>query len=382
MMELTINRNLAGVKASGIRRFGALVRQTPGAIGLTIGEPDLDTPAEVSAAAAAALAAGQTHYPPNNGYPWLLKAIAGFEREKHGLCYDPEEIVVTVGATEAIFASLFAILNPGDEVIIPTPAFGLYESIVTLCGGRAVFLPTEDNGFQIDPAALAAAMTERTKAVILTSPNNPTGCVYTPETLEAVHALLRERAVFVLCDEVYRQLTYVEDFRSFSGFADMRDRIIVIQSFSKPYAMTGWRMGYLMADRPVKEKIQLAHQYAVVSVPAFLQKGCLAALEHDVAPERALFRRRRDEVCRRLREMGLAFREPEGAFYVFVDIRKFGMDSVAFCEKMLKEALVGVVPGAYFGTEGFFRLSYCYSDEELKTALDRMEEYVRAQSTQ
>ena len=169
----------------------------------------------------------------------------------------------------------------------------------------------------------------------------------------------------------------MEDYQSFSAFEDMRDRIIVTQSFSKPYAMTGWRVGYLMADRPVKEKLQPIHQYAVVSVPSFVQRGCIAALAHDTSPERALFLRRRDYVCRRLREMGLSFREPEGAFYVFVDVRKFGMDSLTFCTRMLKEGLVGTVPGVYFGTEGFLRLSYCYSDEELATALDRMEAFVK-----
>ena len=376
-MELTFNRDLDSVRPSGIRYFAGLVRQTPGACGLTIGEPDLNTPEEVKAAAAAALADNDTHYPPNNGYPALLEAISRFEAAQNGLRYAPEEIIVTAGATEALFVALSGILNPGDEVIIPTPAFGLYESITRLRGGVPVLLPTEDSGFQIRREALERAVTDRTKAIVLTSPNNPTGCVYTKETLEGVHEVLRDKPVFVICDEVYRQLVYVEDYRSFSAYEDMRDRIIVAQSFSKPYAMTGWRVGYLMADRPVKEKLQCIHQYAVVSVPSFVQRGCIAALQHDTSPERALFRRRRDYVCRRLREMGLPFREPEGAFYVFVDVRRYGMDSLTFCTRMLQEGLVGTVPGVYFGTEGFFRLSYCYSDEELATALDRMEAFLK-----
>ena len=376
-MELTFNRDLDSVQPSGIRYFAGLVRQTPGACGLTIGEPDLNTPEEVKAAAKAALDDNDTHYPPNNGYPALLEAISRFEAEANGLHYAPEEIIVTAGATEALFVALSGILNPGDEVIIPTPAFSLYESITRLRGGVPVLLPTEDSGFQIRRAALERAVTDRTKAIVLTSPNNPTGCVYTKETLEGIHEVLRDKPVFVICDEVYRQLVYVEDYQSFSAFEDMRDRIIVTQSFSKPYAMTGWRVGYLMADRPVKEKLQPIHQYAVVSVPSFVQRGCVAALQHDTAPERALFRRRRDYVCRRLREMGLPFREPEGAFYVFADVRKYGMDSLTFCTRMLKEGLVGTVPGVYFGTEGFFRLSYCYSDEELTTALDRMEAFLK-----
>ena len=376
-MDLILNSAVSGVKLSGIRRFTGLVRETPGACGLTIGEPDLNTPEAVKEAAKAALDDNDTHYPPNTGYPYLLEAISKFEEKASGLRYSPEEIIVTVGATEGLFIALSTILNPGDEVIIPTPAFSLYESITQLCRGVAVNLPTEDTGFQIDPGRLAAAVTPRTRAVVLTSPNNPTGCVYTRETLDAIHEILKDKPVFVLCDEVYRQLVYTDGYGSFSGYQDMRDRIIVVQSFSKPYAMTGWRVGYVMADAPIREKMRVFHQYDVVSVPSFVQRACTAALDCDVAPTRELFRRRRDFVCRRLTDMGLTFPDPQGAFYIFVDIRKFGMDSVTFGEKMLREGLVGLIPGVYFGTEGFLRLSYCYSDQDLNKGLDRMEAFLK-----
>ena len=238
-------------------------------------------------------------------------------------------------------------------------------------------LPAERSGFQIDPAALEAAITPRTKALVLTSPNNPTGCVYTRETLEAVREILRDRPVFVLCDDVYRELCYTADYHSFAEFSDLRDRIIVVNSFSKPWAMTGWRVGWCMADRPVKEKMQVFHQYAVVSVPSFVQRACVTALETDTAPMRALFQKRRDDVCRRLADMGVEFHRPEGAFYVFPDIRKYGMDAETFCGRMLREGLVGVLPGTYFGAEGFVRISCCYGDEALREGLDRMERFLK-----
>lgn len=376
-MELTLNSAVMGVETSGIRRFTALARSIPGARTLTIGEPDLDTPLPLREAAKASLDGGDTHYPPNNGYPYLLESLSRFEKDAHSLAYAPEEIIVTVGATEGIFIALSTILNPGDEVIIPTPAFSLYGSITRLCRGTPVFLPTEKTRFQIDPAALKAAVTPRTKALVLTSPNNPTGCVYTRETLEAVHAVLRDKPIFVLCDDVYRALIYTDSYHSFAEFGDMRDRIIVVNSFSKPYAMTGWRVGWCMADRPVKERMQVFHQYAVVSVPAFVQRACAAALETDTATTAALFRKRRDDVYLRLTAMGLEAELPHGAFYFFLNIGKFGLGSEAFCEKMLREGLVGLLPGIYFGTEGYVRLSYCYSDEDLREGLDRMEAFLK-----
>ena len=377
-MDLRLNDAVMNVELSGIRQFTYLVRDTPGACALTIGEPDLNTPDPIKEAAKAALDANDTHYPPGNGFPYLLEAISKFEAERHGLHYGPDEILVTVGATEALSATFNTLLNPGDEVIIPTPAFGLYESITRLCRGVPVFLPTEDNGFQIDPAALAAALTPRTKAIILTSPNNPTGCMYSKETLDAIHAVLKDRPVFVICDDVYRTLTYVDGYHSFAEYQDMRDRIVVVQSFSKPYAMTGWRVGYLLADKAVKSRLEVFHQYAVTSVPAFIQPACVKALESDTAPMVEIFRKRRDYIYRRLTDMGFAIQEPQGAFYVFVDVRKYGMDSITFCERMLRESLVGAIPGIYFGTEGYIRLSYCYSDADLKEGLDRIERFIKS----
>jgi len=376
-MKLTLNEAVLDVQITGIRQFTYLVRSTPGACALTIGEPDQNTPDEVKEAAKAALDANDTHYPPGNGYDYMLKAVSEYEAEHHGLHYSPDEIVMTVGATESLFAGFATVLNPGDEVIIPTPAFGLYQSIVKLLRGVPVSLPTEKNRFQIDPEALKAAITDKTKAIILTSPNNPTGCIYTKETLDAIHDVLVDKPIFVFCDDVYRELVYTEDYHSFSEYQDMRDRIIVIQAFSKPYAMTGWRLGYCLADAPIRDRIQIFHQHMVVSVPSFVQPACVAALKHDVSDVRELFRKRRDYVYKRLVDMGLEVQEPEGAFYMFINIEKYGMKSEEFCLKMLKEGLVGLIPGIYFGTEDYIRLSYCYSDEDLKEGLDRVEKFIK-----
>lgn len=376
-MELTLNRAVTQVELSGIRQFTYLVRDTPGACALTIGEPDLNTPDPIKEAAKAALDDNDTHYPPGNGYPYLLEAVSKYEAERHGLHYSPSEIIMTVGATEALAAALSTVMNPGDEVIIPTPAFGLYEALVQLRDGKPVLLPTEHNRYQIAPEELKAAITPKTKAIILTSPNNPTGCIYTRENLNAIHDILKDRPIFVICDDVYRSLVYSGDYHSFAEYQDMRDRIIVVNSFSKPYAMTGWRLGWCMADAPIMDRIQVYHQYAVTSIPAFVQRACVKALETDVSDVVEIFRKRRDYVYRRLVDMGLDVQEPEGAFYMFINIQKFGMDSNAFCTRMLKEGLVGVIPGIHFGTEGYMRLSYCYSDADLKEGLDRIERFIR-----
>ena len=376
-MELTLNSAVLGVEITGIRRFTYLVRDIPGACALTIGEPDQNTPDIIKEAAKTALDNNDTHYPPGNGYAYMLEAISKYEEKAHGLKYDPEEIILTIGATEGLFIGLSTVLNPGDEVIVPTPAFGLYESITRLLRGVPVSLPTEGNRYQIDPEALKAAITDKTKAIILTSPNNPTGCIYTKETLDAIHDVLKDKPIFVFCDDVYRELVYTEGYHSFAEYQDMRDRIIVINSFSKPYAMTGWRLGWCMADAPIRDRMQIFHQHAVVSAPSYVQPACAAALESDTSAIRELFRKRRDYVYKRLVDMGLEVQEPEGAFYMFINIKKYGMGSEAFCTKMLKEGLVGLIPGVYFGTEGYMRLSYCYSDEDLKEGLDRIEKFIK-----
>ena len=376
MMRDYLNRALYGTRPSAIRAFSALAQATPGCVSLTLGEPNFDTPAPVRAAAAAALDRGETHYIDNNGTPALREAIAVFEREKNGMDYTAGEVIVTAGATEALFLALFGILNPGDEVIVPIPSFLLYEEIIQLCRGKFVPLDTTADGFQIDGERLVRLVTERTRAIILNSPNNPTGCVYTMQSLLAVRRAVEGKPIFVICDDVYRQLVYTGEYHSFAGFRDLREQILVVQSFSKPYAMTGWRVGYLLADAAVKERLELIHQFMVVSTPAPFQRACIAALDQDVSPVVEIYRRRRACILERLARMDLAVREPQGAFYVFPSIGEFGLSSEEFCTRMIREAGLAATPGACFGGEGYIRLTYCYSDAELKEGLDRLEVFV------
>ena len=378
MMQNRLNAALYTAKRSAIREFTALAKATPGCVGLTLGEPDFDTPVPIRAAAAEAMERGETHYINNNGVLPLREKIAALERTLSGMDYTAEEIIVTAGATEALFAALFGVLNPGDEVIIPSPAFLLYEEIVKLCRGVPVFLDTAPDGFQIDGEKLTALITPKTKAIVLNSPNNPTGCVYTRESLDAVYRAVKNISVFVICDDVYRRLVYTEDWHSFAEYRDLRDRLLVVQSFSKPYAMTGWRMGYLMGDAPIIERIALLHQYMITSTPAPFQRAAIAALDYDPAELVETYRRRRAFVLARLREIGLDVTEPLGAFYAFPSIEKFGLGSAEFCKRMIREAGLAVTPGYCFGGEGHIRLSYCYADAALTEGLNRLERFVRS----
>lgn len=375
-MRDRLNTALFTARRSAIREFSNLAAQTPDCIRLTLGEPDFDTPGPIRAAAAASLEAGETHYIPNNGLPALRERIARYERERHGLDYAPEDVIVTAGATEAIFTALFGILNPGDEVIVPSPSFVLYEEIVNLCRGVTVPLPTAAHAFQIRREALAACLSPRTKAIVLNSPHNPTGTVYDKDSLDAVYSAVKGRDIFVLCDDVYRDLCYIPGYRSFAQFADLRAQILAVQSFSKSWAMTGWRMGWLMADESVRERLELIHQYMVTSTPAPFQAACIAALDQDPAPMVREYARRRALVLERLSAMGLDAPSPAGAFYVFPSIARFGTGSVAFCTRLLREAKVAVTPGAAFGCDDRVRISYCCDRAELERGLDRLESFL------
>ena len=371
---IPLNSNLSALKRSQIRVFTNLARETPGCAMLTIGEPDLDTPEIIKAAAVAALEANQTHYAPNQGTPALRKAVADFETAR-GNATRPEEVLITVGACQALFTALLGILNPGEEIIVPTPGFGLYETIATIAGAKTVALDVTKTGFQIDAGALNAAITDKTKAIILNSPCNPTGVIFNEESLAAVKQAVLGKPIFVICDNVYNQLSYAP-CPDLSLDQDLKDQIILCQSFSKPYAMTGWRVGYLTCPEYVMDRLLLLSAADITAVPTFLQDAASTALATDTSPMRAVYEKRREYVCCRLRGMGLSFPEPEGAFYVFPSIEKFGIPSEEFCIRMIKEGGVAAVPGSCFGAEGYIRLSYCYSDAELKTGLDRMEQFI------
>ena len=373
---IPLNQNLTSLKRSAIRVYSNLARETEDCAMLTIGEPDFDTPEAIKLAAMAALNDNQTHYAPNQGTLALRKAIAEYETAR-GNEIQPENVLVTIGACNALFTALFGILNPGEEVIVPTPGFGLYETIITISGAKMVPLDVTKTNFQITKEALEAAITPKTKAIVLNSPNNPTGVVFNEESLANVKAAVLGKPIFIISDNVYNQLCYADSCPDLSLDEELKDQLILCQSFSKPYAMTGWRIGYLACPAYVMDRLLLLSAAEITAVPTFLQEAAVTALKTDPAPMKEVYRRRRDYVCRRVQEMGLTFPEPEGAFYVFVDIRKFGIDSGTFCTRMIQEGKVAAVPGACFGAEGYLRLSYCYSDEELKKGLDRMEAFLK-----
>ena len=372
---IPLNSNLAALKRSPIRLFTNMARETPGCAMLTIGEPDFDAPENIREAAVTAIRENHTHYAPNQGTPALRQAVAEFETGR-GNPTRPEQVLITIGACHALFTALLGILNPGEEIIVPTPGFMLYETIATIAGAKAVALDISKTGFQIDEDALKSAITEKTKAIIINSPCNPTGTVFNKQSLEAVKTCVLGKPIFVLCDNVYNQLTYT-DCPDISLDLDLKEQLLLCQSFSKPYAMTGWRVGYLVCPEYVMDRLLLLSAAEITAVPTFLQDAAITALGTDPAPMVDIYRKRREYVCKRLDEMGLSYPAPEGAFYVFPNISKFGLKSEEFCIRMIKEGGVAAVPGSCFGADDHIRLSYCYSDEELKTGLDRLEAFIQ-----
>lgn len=376
MMRDHLNEALYDARHSAIREFSNLAKNTPGCVALTLGEPDFDTPEEIRRAAKEALDNRETHYIMNNGIPALRQKIAEKENQRLGASYTADNVIVTAGAEEAVFLALFSILNPGDEVIVPTPAFVIYEEITKLC--RGTFCPMDISGqdFQIDPDELEALITPRTKAIVLNSPNNPTGCILNRKSLDAVRDAVKDRNIFIIADDVYQQLVYEEDCHSIGEYSDLREQLMIVQSYSKPYAMTGWRMGYILVDDKIRERMELVHQFMVTSTPAPFQQAAIVALDTDVSDYLKTYARRRDYMLRRLEKMGMDVVEPEGAFYVFPSIAKWGISSGDFCKRLIHEVGLAVTPGFAFGSDDHIRLTYCYSDEELKTGLDRLEAFL------
>lgn len=375
-MPRSLNTSLVRLKSSGIRRINALAAQHPGCIALALGEPEFDTPQEIRDEVTRALQRGETHYPPNNGTPFLRRAISEY-MSAQGFDYAPDNVIVTDGATEALHATLLAMLEPNDEVIIPTPAFGLYESIVRVNHAFPVFLDTARADFQIDEDALRDRVTPATKAIVICSPNNPTGCIFNAASLDAVARVAAETGIYVICDDVYNRLVYTDGYERFAlRHPELREQTVVVDSFSKPWAMTGWRIGWLAADPSLAVQIAKAHQYMVSSAVSFEMPAAAAALSVDPAPMLETYRARCARVLAALEKMGLSVVEPAGAFYVFPSIKGTGLTSEQFCTRAIEEAGVGLVPGSCFGSEGYVRLSYCVSDEDLDEGLRRLDRFV------
>ncbi|NNU84379.1 aminotransferase [Geobacillus sp. BMUD] len=378
-----VSETVAGLKPSGIRRFFDLASSMDGVISLGVGEPDFVTSWSIREASILSLEQGYTSYTPNAGLLELRQEIAAYLRRKFHVDYCPEtEILVTVGASQAIDLALRAVLNSGDEVIIVEPSFVAYEPLVVLAGGKPVAVQTSGaDQFQLHPMQLEQAVTERTKAVIICSPNNPTGTVLSRKELEALARVAEAHDLLVIADEIYAELTYEGEYTSMAAVSGMRGRTILISGFSKGFAMTGWRLGFAAAPEDILQAMLKIHQYAMMCAPTMAQYGALEALrsgERDVAEMRSSYRRRRNYFVASLNEIGLPCHLPGGAFYAFPSIKPTGLTSEQFAERLLIEEKVAVVPGSVFGPsgEGYIRCSYASSLEQLQEAIKRMKRFL------
>jgi aminotransferase len=375
---------VAGLKPSGIRKFFDIVATMQDVISLGIGEPDFDTPDPILQAGVRSLQSGATHYTSNAGQFELRQTLADHLQEQYAVTYNPQsEIVITVGVSEALYLAMTALLNPGEEVIVPTPCFVAYQAEVILAGGVPVELPTfVEDGFQVRPDALEAAITPRTKAILISSPNNPTGGVATREVLLEVARLAEKYDLVVISDELYDQLIYGVEHVCFPSLPGMWERTILLGGFSKNYAMTGWRVGFAAAPADLLRGLLRVHQYTIMSAPTTAQEAAFVALQRGaphVEEMRSEYDRRRRLIVAGLNRLGLPTFEPHGAFYAFPSVRASGMDEETFAQKLLQEERVALVPGSAFGPggEGYVRCSYATAYEKIEEALQRIERFMR-----
>lgn len=382
-MRNPLSDKITNIKPSGIRKFFDIVSEMEDAISLGVGEPDFDTPWHIRDEGIYSLEKGKTFYTSNAGLKELRQEICNYYGRKQGVVYNPlTETLVTVGGSEGIDLALRCMLNPGDEVIIPTPCYVSYEPCTVMADGVPVILPLKnENQFRLTPEELEGAITERTKILILAFPNNPTGAIMEKEDLEAIAPIIEKHDLYVISDEIYSELSYKSKHVSICSIPGMRERTIIINGFSKAYAMTGWRLGYALGPEVIIKQMIKLHQFAIMCAPTTSQYAAIEALkngEEDVIEMTEAYNQRRRFLMNEFKEMGLPCFEPFGAFYVFPCIKEFGMTSEEFALKFLEEEKVAVVPGTAFGDcgEGFLRISYAYSIEDLKVAIGRLKNFV------
>ena len=381
--EKILSPAVLNMKPSGIRKFFDIANTMKDVISLGVGEPDFRTPWQIRNAGIRSLEKGSTRYTSNRGLEALRAEISAYVSRKYGVKYSPnEEILVTVGGSEAIDLVLRAILTPGDEVIIPQPSYVCYEPMTRLSGGVPVIINTKaENDFKITQDELRAAISERTKALILPYPSNPTGAIMEREDIEAIADVLRGTDILVISDEIYAELTFGTTHTSAASVADMRERTVLINGFSKAFSMTGWRLGYACAPKEISAAITKIHQYAIMCAPSMSQYAAVEALrssDAEVARMKEEYDDRRRIIVSGFNELGLECREPKGAFYAFPCIKSTGLTSEEFCERLLYSKKVALVPGTAFGEsgEGYVRASYCYSLAHIKTALLKIGEFL------
>ncbi len=378
-------RRVAQVPPSGIRRFFDIAAQMPEVISLGIGEPDFVTPDSIRAAGIRSIEAGRTAYTSNSGLLELRVALSEHLQRLYGVHYDPEtELLITIGVSEALQNAMLATINPGDEVLIPEPCFVAYPASVVFAGGMPVYIPTSvEQAFQVTGAALEAALTPRTRAILIGYPNNPTGAVMSRERLLEIAAIAERHDLIVFSDEIYDRLVYGVEHICFATLPGMRERTVLLGGFSKAYAMTGWRLGWLAAPADITAATRKIHQYAIMSAPTMSQYAGLEALRNGEAAVQAMvaeYDRRRRVIVAGLNEIGLPTFEPQGAFYAFPQISHLGVSSEMFAERLLREQHVAVVPGDAFGPSGagFVRACYATSMDKIEAALEKIDRFVRS----
>lgn len=382
-MRNPLSQRIVDIEPSGIRKFFDIVNEMEDAISLGVGEPDFDTPWHIRDEGIFSLEKGRTFYTSNAGLKELKQEISKYIHRKCDVFYDYEkEVMVTVGGSEAIDIAMRAMLDPGDEVLIPQPSYVSYEPCAILANGVPVIIELkEENEFRLTKEELEAAITPKTKLLVLPFPNNPTGAIMERKDLEAIAEVVKEHDIFVLSDEIYSELTYLDEHVTIASLPGMKERTVLINGFSKAYAMTGWRLGYACAPENILAQMLKIHQFAIMCAPTTSQYAAVSALRNgddDVAKMREEYNARRRYLVHRFKEMKLQCFEPFGAFYIFPCIKEFGMTSEEFANRFLQEEKVAVVPGTAFGAcgEGFLRISYAYSLDNLKEALERLERFI------
>ncbi len=382
-MKNPLSDKIVALKPSGIRKFFDIVSEMDDAISLGVGEPDFDTPWHIRDEGIYSLEKGRTFYTSNAGLKELKEEICNYLKRKQGVTYDPDqEVLVTVGGSEAIDIGLRAVLNPGDEVLIPQPSFVSYEPCALMAGGIPVIIELKaENEFRLTAEELENAITDKTKVLVLPFPNNPTGAIMERQDLEAIAEVIRRHDILVMSDEIYAELTYKEKHVSIVEIEGMQERTILINGFSKAYAMTGWRLGYACGPKEIIQQMIKIHQFAIMCAPTTSQYAAVEALrngDNDVQEMRTAYNQRRRYLMNEFRQMNLECFEPFGAFYVFPCIKEFGMTSEQFAERFLAEEKVAVVPGSAFGDcgEGYLRISYAYSLDNLKLAIGKLADFV------
>ena len=382
-MTKPLSEVVQNIKPSGIRKFFDIVSEMKDAISLGVGEPDFDTPWHIRDEGIFALEKGKTFYTSNSGLKELREEICNYLKRKQNVAYDPlSEVIVTVGGSEAIDIGLRALVNPGDEVIIPQPSYVSYEPCAVLAGAKPVIINLKaENEFRLTPEELRSAITDKTKVLILPYPNNPTGAIMERKDLEEIAKIIIENDIYVMSDEIYAELTYKGEHVSIASLDGMKERTILINGFSKAYAMTGWRLGYACAPKEIIKQMTKIHQFAIMCAPTTSQYAAVEALKNgddDVESMRQAYNQRRRFLLNAFREMGLECFEPYGAFYVFPCIKEFGMTSEEFATRFLEEERVAAIPGNAFGEsgEGYLRISYAYSLDNLKIAMERLKRFI------